>query len=175
MEVIGLLFIFSLLQIFFHMQQHIDSNRMKNWKITNQGLKQARIKCNMNDPLKMIIFQICRRYLPCPSAGIFNLSMYLPHFTTSVLSDTPESYQNCPCNFINEEEKFILSSKCSVFSKLSLIENLEKVLTLPSDEELKWQMKIRLHKCKIISIDKFDSTHRYVQLWTFVRYCNAEK
>lgn len=35
MEVIGLLFIFSLLQIFFHMQQHIDSNRMKNWKITN--------------------------------------------------------------------------------------------------------------------------------------------
>lgn len=78
-------------------------------------------------------------------------------------------------NFINKVEKFTISREYSVFSKLSLVENLEKVLTLPGDEELKWYMKTSLDKCKIIHSDKCDSTHKNIQLWAFVRYSNAEK
>lgn len=36
-------------------------------------------------------------------------------------------------------------------------------------------MKTSLDKCKLIYSDKCDSTHRYIQLWVFLRYCNAEK
>lgn len=129
----------------------------------------------MNGHLKMVILQICRRHLPCPSDGIFNVSTYLPHFKASVLSILPASYQNSLCNFIHKVEKFTISREYSVFSKLSLVENLEKVLILPGDEELKWYMKTGLDKCKIIHSDKCDSTHKYIQLWAFARYSNAEK
>lgn len=61
----------------------------------------------------------------------------------------------------------LLTQYCSGYSKLALVEDLEKVLTIPSDKELKWQMKISLDKCEIIHSEGYDSTHAYTQLWAF--------
>lgn len=129
MEVVGLLFIFPPLHNFF---PYATTYRLKQDEEL-ENLKQVKGKCNVNGHLKKIILQICRRHLSCPYDGIFNMFMYLPHFTASLLSALPESYQNSLCNFINEVEKFPISRECSVFSKLSLVEILEKVLALLDD------------------------------------------
>lgn len=63
-------------------------------------------------------------------------------------------------------KNILVTPYSSGYSKLLLIEHLERVLAIPSDEELKWQMKISLDKYEIIH-SEYDSTGIYIQLWAF--------